>query len=899
METKKLIQEILNSDLQAAESQLSSLDSDKIDSMAVESIIDLLEHKVWKIRKLTANLLRDKISVAFPILTQQLKTQRIHIRYWTIQILPAAGKPAARVLIDFFNELSHQEKLFALMALAEIKDPETVGFAQKQLNSDSWAIRNEASNLLYAIHKDSVPSLREAIKSGSDHQRFWSFALLGRIVREKAIPTFRNIIQSSDYSDDIRSYALNGIKEIDSSATIPLLIETLDSEIWSLRAQASKILIQHNHEPHKELAKAGIKGNKTVRYWITQILQQILHEKHLFLFEDWYKSSDEELRFMAISIMSKVLCKASVLGILNGLSDPVWYIRKHAADCLSSMGRFVVRPVTKHMEDAGEEELFWICRTLGHIKDQSSLHGLKKLLNHQKKDVRLHALQAIHKIGGEQAYQLLSEAFENEFWVIRNQASQYLLDSMPDSAICLFESLLSRQESTRFWSLKTIDDSQYFGAHSIAQILLDSPEDEADEIKNCLGRLNAEALEKLLNTANVRKRNIIEATSVLSNLNPASLFDFQIQEPGQVKPSVTFFSPVTPQQEEFEQLLRECISNKATKLHLKIGSMPMARVDGVLCKYGEHPLSEQDIQGFLYPYFPQGGAEEFSKTRTLSFPIPFENSCFRTHLYQQQTGIEAILEYTEKIIPDFESLKLPSDFMQHLAKLPHGLILISGASGSGKSSAAISLLSHINQRFVKSICTVEDHIDLPIQSGKSIVSQKIAGRDIPTFESSVSALAKEDADVVYLSRIPDFPALEQLLHLANSRALVILETTASSTKEAIEKLLFLFPKRHLTIYEKLLQTSLQASLHLKLLNDSEQSGLIPAAEYFLNNSSVSGCLSLTRLSQLKQQLSSSRGEFSITMDDYLLKLVNMNRISYHEALRWLEDKSKLSMDEIW
>lgn len=289
-----------------------------------------------------------------------------------------------------------------------------------------------------------------------------------------------------------------------------------------------------------------------------------------------------------------------------------------------------------------------------------------------------------------------------------------------------------------------------------------------------------------------------------------------------------------------------------------------------------------------------------NQDKVINFTIPFDSSrCFRVHLMQQSNGLEAVLHVSSNKIPDFSELNLPVDFLEHIAKLSHGLLLVSGAANSGKSTAILSILSHINRNFVKNIITIEDSLEFPLQNAKSIISQKLCCRDIPSYEDAVNSLLREDADVVYMARIPDFPILEALLHMANSRFLLILETNASSSREALEKMLNIFPENHIRIYEKLFQSSLQASLHLKLLNNAQQTGLIPAVEYFLCNARISQNLSFTRLSQLKSILQNSKSDFAVSLDDYLLKLASEQKITYQEALRWLEDKSKISVDDMW
>lgn len=865
----------------------------------IDILISNLDHVVWKIRKLSAAKLEKEINVAFPQLIQNLSSQNHNIRYWSLHVLPAAGKKATSYLIEKYQDFSHEEKIFTLKALNRIKDPTCIPFILNILNTTHWSLRNEAANVLYAMKNESVPHLREAIREGSDDQRYWSFILLGRILRQKAIPTFSAILKSTDYDEKVRSYALSGLKETDTKDTIPLLIETLDSELWSLRAQAARTLIQHHNEPHSELIKAATKGNKTIRYWVYQVLKEIVKEKHLSLFEPWLVSSDNELRYLAIGLLGNVRSLSAVEILLRHFHEPQWYLRKHAAESLITIGSISIKPVLGILSAADEEELFWLCRVLGSLGHPSALTGLEKLLSHETKDVRLYALEAIARIPDEQSIKILISAFDNEFWVIRSQAAEYLLEKGPEPFMSLFEALLSDSESVKFWAAKTIEESSFFGAKYIQKQISDGLKREGAEMVTHLSRLNRETFLELISHSNLRKSDIFEKLSHPSCLDSSALYDFSRISANPIgnihlrmkNPALT---------EELKSLLKEAVELGATQLHLRINTRPLARVNGILCKCGDRPFSSEEIQGFFADYVSEEHLTQLNRDKVINLTIPFDSSrCFRVHLMQQTNGFEAVLHVSSNTIPGFSELNLPVEFLEHISKLSHGLILISGASNSGKSTTVLSMLSHINRNFVKNIITIEDSLEFPLQNAKSIISQKLCSRDIPNYEDAVHALLKEDADVVYMARVPDFPVLETLLHMANSRFLLILETNASSSREALEKILNLFPEKHIRIYEKLFQSSLQASLHLKLLNNAQQTGILPAVEYFLCNARISQNLSLTRMSQLKSILQNSKSDFAVSLDDYLLKLASEQKITYQEALRWLEDKSKISMDDMW
>lgn len=864
-----------------------------------------LDHKLWKIRKIAAARLSSEIGISFHHLLPLIQSPSQHVRYWTLQILPKAGKKAVSHLIEAFPKLDSQERLFLLRGLQELNHESVIPFALERLNDDLWANRKEASKVLLNLKQKAIPALKEAIRNGSDNQRFWCFKVLGKMSRESALETFVTILESEAYEEKIRSYALTGIQEIDSHKIIPVLVRTLDSDCWTLRAQAAKILISLDLEPHQELIEKMLGGSRNLRYWGHQILKSITKEKHLGLLENFLRSKDFDLHFQAISILGQVKVQASVNILLAQLNDPTWYIRKHASDAVLAIGKCSLQPLIQLVNRNPEDEvLFWICRIMGDLNHTGALPTLERLLTHQSKDVRLWALEAVAKVGGLRSVKILIESFANEFWIVRSKAHEALLEMTPPSLpyLPLFESLNSEDESKAYWSQKTIEESNFYGAKSLMKILVESKERERLELLERLSLLTENSLEKLLQRDDLRKREIMELFEDNTNLkssfrrvassnNQKSDFEFSVLNRSEY-PYET--------QIKFDEIMRDFAESGAQTLHLKVDQNPVARMNGSLYKLDSRSISATEIQEFLSQSIPEEALTQFHSSGVANWNLSYKDKLsFRVHCHRTKTGIEAILKIQSLRVPDFESLQLPSAFFSHLAKLPRGLILFSGSSGSGKSTAINSLLSHINQNYSKNILMVTDKVEFEMEENKSFFTQKEVGSEVNSFEEAVEAMVYEDPDIVYLSRIPDYPQLELLLHQASSQSLVILETNAPSNRDALEKILLLFPKQQQRVYSKLLQSALQACCHIKLLHKSEESGFIPALEHFLNHSRISKCLDLENLQDLSQVLSTSKQEFLKSMDDYLLELASSGRISYQEAIRFMEDKSKISVDQIW
>ena len=668
--------------------------------------------------------------------------------------------------------------------------------------------------------------------------------------------------------------------------------------MWPLRAQSAKILINHPHSPQKNILEAMQRGSKNLRYWGFQILKNIIEDKHLCLLEEAVNSPDFDLRFQAIGLISQVQ-GASAAKILNEqLKDETWYIRKHCADGLVHMGAISVQVLGKNLNNRSSEEIFWICRVFSRLKHSSSVPFLEKLMLHEDKQIRLYALDAVGSIGGIRSIDLLIKAFNNQFWIVRSKAHEALLEIGLQAIVPLLQQLRNTSESVLYWTQKTLEESPLYGARTIMRFLNDTNDRQFFENIEQLSMLNEHTLQKLMSNDELKPNDILEALKDSKNQTLANHY-----KPKSDNLDFNFFQRSESSYEKkqfFKDILSETIESEASQLILKPEQPPIRRIDGVLCRGGKRKLTSQDIQEFFTDSIPEDDIELFREQGYCKFDIPYDDeSQFLAQLSQCSSGVQAHLKPQKLSIPGFESLKLPNDFLTHICKLPRGLVIVSGTKSSGKTSLIHAMLSHINRNYVKHILCVEDSSSVQLQSDKSVLSYKSVGRDLRTYDSAVEASLSEDCDIMYLAKIPQYPALELLLELASSQCLVILECNAPSTQEALQKIILSLPQKQLKVHEKLMQTALQASINTRLLRNSQEGGYIPALEYFLANSRITEAIALDKLDELENILQSSRQPLTVSMDDYLMELASSKKISYQEAVRWMKDKSKVSVDQIW
>jgi len=240
--------------------------------------------------------------------------------------------------------------------------------------------------------------------------------------------------------------------------------------------------------------------------------------------------------------------------------------------------------------------------------------------------------------------------------------------------------------------------------------------------------------------------------------------------------------------------LKNLIHNGGSDLHLKSGSIIRLRVNGDLLKLGDKQMSHDELDGIAKAILTPEQYETLTTTKELDATYVLdEDNRFRLNFFYQMDGLSAVLRIIPVKILTLEELKLPS-VITDLSNLHRGLILVTGVTGSGKSTTLAAMLNHINSTRKKHIITVEDPIEFVHPDKQSLVSQRGVGQDTLSFANALKGALREDPDIILIGEMRDLETIEIALHAANTGHLVFSTLHTLDAKETINRVIGMFPK---------------------------------------------------------------------------------------------------------
>lgn len=349
-----------------------------------------------------------------------------------------------------------------------------------------------------------------------------------------------------------------------------------------------------------------------------------------------------------------------------------------------------------------------------------------------------------------------------------------------------------------------------------------------------------------------------------------------------------------------EQILKKALQLKASDIHLKVGTKPTIRGEGGLERLEDFPvITEELMEIFLESVFkrqPKKRKEFEEKGHVdLSYALP-QVSRFRVNVYRQLGTYAMAFRVIPFDIPLFKELNLPPVMLQTALKHSAGLILVTGPTGSGKSTSIASIINEINRRQKKVIITIEEPIEYLFKDIMCFISQREVGLDTPSFLEGLRAALREDPDIIFVGEIRDPETAKTALHAAETGHLVFSTLHTIDSVETINRFVGMFPPEFREQVRQMLASTLLAVFSQRLVPKKDGSGKIPVVEVMIVTGTIREAILENRLHDIPDLIEKGKSVYgSQTFDQHLENLYKKGLIDYETALLYARKPADLEL----
>lgn len=341
-----------------------------------------------------------------------------------------------------------------------------------------------------------------------------------------------------------------------------------------------------------------------------------------------------------------------------------------------------------------------------------------------------------------------------------------------------------------------------------------------------------------------------------------------------------------------DNLLKEMVVMNASDLHIQAGLKPRFRVHGEIIEGDHPPLDNQGCEQHLFEILTEEQLTRFKEHNDLDFSYGDRiNERYRCNYFRHHAGIGGAFRRLSARIPTIEELGLPN-IIEKAAHYRSGLVLITGATGMGKSTTLAATINIVNSLYRKHIVTLEDPIEYVFESDRSIIHQRGLGYDILSFEEGIRDSMREDVDVLVVGEMRDFETIQLALSAAETGVLVFATLHTNSAAKAADRIIDVFPASEQEQARAMLSQSLKAVTTQLLFKKTDGSGRIPAAEVLFWSVALSRIIRDGKIHEIPSLIQTGKSHGMISMDDSIDDLLKRKIVDPEEAYPFTQDKRR-------
>jgi twitching motility protein PilT len=334
---------------------------------------------------------------------------------------------------------------------------------------------------------------------------------------------------------------------------------------------------------------------------------------------------------------------------------------------------------------------------------------------------------------------------------------------------------------------------------------------------------------------------------------------------------------------DITQLLAFSVKNKASDLHLSAGLPPMIRVHGDVRRINVDPLEHKQVHDMVYDIMNDAQRKTFEDTLECDFSFEIQGLArFRVNSFNQNRGTAAVFRTIPSKILTLEQLATPKVFAE-LSLKPRGLVLVTGPTGSGKSTTLAAMVNHMNETEYGHVVTVEDPIEFVHESKKCLINQREVGPHTLSFSNALRSALREDPDAILVGEMRDLETIRLALTAAETGHLVFGTLHTSSAAKTIDRIIDVFPAAEKDMVRAMLSESMLAVISQTLCKLKDGSGRVAAHEIMIATSAIKNLIRENKVAQMYSAIQTGQSLGMQTLDQNLVELVRRNIITPAEA----------------
>ena len=340
--------------------------------------------------------------------------------------------------------------------------------------------------------------------------------------------------------------------------------------------------------------------------------------------------------------------------------------------------------------------------------------------------------------------------------------------------------------------------------------------------------------------------------------------------------------------QSINEILTEAITLKASDIHITVGVPVMIRLRGELCPLNDDVLTSSIVTALVHEIIPQDPFESFQENYQLDFSHSIPGvSRFRVNAYYQRGQMALAIRPIPNKIPTFEELELPPILKAFMDK-PRGLVLVTGPTGSGKSTTLAAMINYVNQNAHKHIITLEDPIEFQHKHNKCVINQREIGSDVKDFNSALRVALRQDPDIILVGEMRDLETIQIALTAAETGHLVIGTLHTSSAASTIERIIDVFPAEKQTQIRMQLAGSLVGVVAQRLFKRQDSDGRKAVCEIMVNTPAIANLIRQEKVYQIPSVIQTSKEMGMQTMEMAIKEQMMYGVIGMEDAKAYLE-----------